>query len=101
MSVEIIDTTDDVKKEMKSGIKRILTIEKEIKEMQDEKKRIKKEMKDKGVDVAVASKVLTLLKRNAKEEKDPKMAEARLLVEDFEKDRDIDDILGLLFEENK
>ena len=96
-SLNVVDVSDDIRKEMKEGVTRILNIDVEIKGLQEEKKTIKKDMKENGVDVAVANKVLTLLKRYEKESQDQKMQMAMEIAEDFKEDMNISSAVYNLF----
>jgi len=97
--LDIINTEDETKTEMRNGIKRLLSLDYEIKGLQEDKKEVKREMKEKGVDVAIANKIVTILKRKEKEKKDMKLAEALDYAEEFSEDKEIDAILNRIFEE--
>jgi uncharacterized protein (UPF0335 family) len=99
--MEIISVDNEIKNHMKDGIARILYIDKEIKSLQEDKKTIKQEMKEQGVDMKLANKILTLLKRKAKEGQDPIVNEALNLVDEFYEDDNIGTILDELFDKNK
>jgi uncharacterized protein (UPF0335 family) len=97
--MEIVNVDQEIKKEMKKGITRILSLEAEIKGLQEDKKAVKKEMKENGVDITVANKVLALLKRAKKESLDTKFKAAYEIFEEFKDDDNIETILGNIFEE--
>ena len=95
--MEIVSVDNEIKNHMKDGIARILYIDKEIKSLQEDKKAIKQEMKEQGVDMKLANKTLSLLKRRAKEGHDPIINEALNLVDEFYEDENIGTILEDLF----
>ena len=91
--MEIKDVSQDIENEMKNGVKRLLSIDAEIKGLQNEKKDIKAELKASGVDLKLTSKIITLLKRKKKESDDPIFAEAYTFAEKFYEDDDIGTIM--------
>jgi uncharacterized protein (UPF0335 family) len=83
MSVEIIDTSKEIIEEAKSGLKRIIYIENEIKVLRNEIKEVKKEMKEKGVELKLFNKAYSYLKKQVKEKADPIMKDAIVFAEEI------------------
>ena len=99
--LNVVDNTEEIEEVLKEGVAGVLWIDYEIKKLQEQKKNLKKDLKQKGVNLKLLNKIVSNLKRMYKENKDEDNAEVSLRVEKYMNDEDIKDILYKIYEEKE